>query len=1287
MAHIFLHIYQWIAKSSTRLWLSLLLTVLFISYFASQVSFEEDISKMLPDDRENRGYQEAVNSTKILDKLIIRIELKDSTDEEAPKLYATEFFEKLSQRKDLKPLIREINFRVPDEQIQQVYDLVYRNIPYYLEEKDYARIDSMINPQGVARVLESSYHRLISPASIVLKSITMKDPLNISAMGLSKFQTLQTNGNFQLNDGYIYSKDLKNLYILVSHTYASNDTPKNQPLVEGIEEIIKDLNNKYMSKAQGQHFGAAAVALCNAKQIKKDIIITVNVALVLIILLLYLFYRNFSIPILVLSPAAFGMMFSLASIHFIKGKVSVLALGSGAVVLGIAIDYAFHIVTHYMHSRSIREVIEEVSTPLLIGSISTIGAFLSLLFVQSEILYDFGLFSGLSLIGAALFSLVFLPHLLVKAKLGAVSSSGNQSSFKLSWLERIIQIKPERSKLFVLLVVVLTVILAWFAGSVFFEDDLSKMNFMTEDLRKAENHFFETEQGKERNLYFIFKGKDLNSALANSERGAHKLDSLKNKGLISSYSNIGALLPSIEIQKQKLTRWNTFWTPQKIGLVEKLVEAEALKLGFKAQAFAQFYTFLKYPYTTFSDNDIHFLKKNILKEYVLEGADKVAVLATIRVPAGKDHHLVSLLNTNDESYLLDKQYFYNKLMLVVKDDFNQIQWTSSLLVFLILWLSFGRLELTLIAYVPMVISWFWILGIMGITDIRFNIVNIIISTFIFGIGDDYSIFFVDGLEKKYKEGKNNLQSYKNSVFLSSLTTLIGMGSLIFAQHPALKSIALVSVVGILCVLIISYTLIPFLYRITITKRTEKGLAPLTVSNVSRTIWVYFYFTLGSLILTAVAWVLLVLFRQKKNKSLIYGIRYVMMLYVRSLLWMVFVVKKRIINDAREDLTKPALVIANHQSFLDILLLIAFSPKILIITNSWVWNSPIFGKLVRLVGFYNADDGAEGSLDYVKEKMAEGYSIAIFPEGTRTEDGEIRRFHKGAFFLAEKLQLDIVPILLHGTGEGIRKGDLVLNRFPMTLKVLPRQNYDAKMERSYQDHAKEMTRYYRQEHQILKEHQQPEIFFYKILSGYIYKGPVLEWYFRIKVRLENFYHLFDELLPKQGKIIDIGCGYGFMAYFLAAKSENREILGLDYDHTKIDVANHHYLKTPQISFVAADATYFAYEDADAIVMMDILHYMPAELQISLIKKCIAALKPSGILLIRDGDSSQQKKHQLTQLTEFFSTRVMGFNIKKHGQLQFLSSAFLISALADQKVDIHIIDQTKYSSNIIYQIIKK
>ena len=131
----------------------------------------------------------------------------------------------------------------------------------------------------------------------------------------------------------------------------------------------------------------------------------------------------------------------------------------------------------------------------------------------------------------------------------------------------------------------------------------------------------------------------------------------------------------------------------------------------------------------------------------------------------------------------------------------------------------------------MTISWLWTLGLMGMLGIKFNIFNMIISTFIFGLGIDYSIFITRGLTQEYKTGAKHIGSYKTSILLSAFTTIVGIGVLIFAEHPALESIATMSIIGIVSVVFVSFTIQPMMFRWLITSRREKGNVPMLLPNL------------------------------------------------------------------------------------------------------------------------------------------------------------------------------------------------------------------------------------------------------------------------------------------------------------------------------------------------------------------------------------------------------------------------------------------------------------------------
>lgn len=140
------------------------------------------------------------------------------------------------------------------------------------------------------------------------------------------------------------------------------------------------------------------------------------------------------------------------------------------------------------------------------------------------------------------------------------------------------------------------------------------------------------------------------------------------------------------------------------------------------------------------------------------------------------------------------------------------------------------------------------------------------------------------------------------------------------------------------------------------------------------------------------------------------------------------------NPSGEDFSKPSIIICNHQSHLDLVPILALTPKLIILTNDWVWNSPFYGYIIHHADFFPVSRGVESILPELKELVRKGYSIAIFPESTRSADCRIGRFHKGAFYLAEVLEMDMVPIVLYGTGKALPKHGRYLRKWPVHMEI-------------------------------------------------------------------------------------------------------------------------------------------------------------------------------------------------------------------------------------------------------------
>src|SRR5690606_11158904 len=154
---------------------------------------------------------------------------------------------------------------------------------------------------------------------------------------------------------------------------------------------------------------------------------------------------------------------------------------------------------------------------------------------------------------------------------------------------------------------------------------------------------------------------------------------------------------------------------------------------------------------------------------------------------------------------------------------------------------------------------------------HFNFINIMIASIIFGLGDDFAIFITDGLQNKYRYGRKSLATNQAGILLSSITTIIGTGVLYLAQHPAIRSIAAVSVMGISTILLLSFVVQPYLYQALITRRTDQGKPPYTLLELTFSILAFSIFFVGCMICTLLTGVVMVIpfWNQKSKKHFVH----------------------------------------------------------------------------------------------------------------------------------------------------------------------------------------------------------------------------------------------------------------------------------------------------------------------------------------------------------------------------------------------------------------------------------
>ena len=1083
MASLITKLYVWLREHrAVRILSCLVLSAIFILLIFNQ-NYKEDISDFLPLDNKYQKALDVYQNMSGSDKILTIFQCEDTAKVDPDLLVEAinDYTERLEAQVD-SGIRKDVVAQVDIEKYSGVVDFVYQHIPYFLTDDDYRHMDSLLADDGYVQTQVANVKQMLMfPASGLLSENLQRDPLNIFTPVVSQLQPASAAVNYELYDGYIFSPDLKSAIVTITSPYGTSETEKNAELLAVLESIGNE-TAEHCQGVQVRHIGGPVIAVGNSTQIKYDSVISVILAVILIVALLFSVFRNVRNILLIVLSIAWGWLFAMGLLALMHDSISVIVIGISSVILGIAVNYPLHLIAHLGHTPNVKSALKEIVTPLVVGNITTVGAFLALVPLKSVALRDLGLFSSFLLIGTIVFVLIYLPHL--------VHARHRVSETNSNLLNRLAGISFENKRWVVWCIVILTVIFGYYSFDTSFDANMNHINYMTDTQKKdfASLQSMLNQKSEGEKIYVVSSDTTLDGALRLSEQLVPYIQKMQDEGIGSTRNDSYRFLPSAEEQRQRLARWNEF-VEKHASAIEQSVRQSAIKEGFVPTTFDDFFAILQASYEPLKSQDFSILYTMPLAHCLVADNDgrQYHIINTITADKRDVGQIEEMFDSiSDSQYAFDVASMNSSIATSISDDFNYIGFACSLIVFLFLWFSFGSIELATLSFLPMALSWVWILGIMSILHIQFNVVNVILATFIFGQGDDYTIFMTEGCQYEYAYRKKMLASYKSSIIISALIMFIGVGTLIIARHPALHSLAEVTIVGMFSVVLMAYVFPPLIYRWMVSDGKNYRIRPFSLPSfcVSLCSGVVFGVQLATIyVLGFFLYVLMKPTRERKGRFH----RYVKRCFGFAIRHIPLV--KFELKNPDESFNKPSIIICNHQSIYDHVLLLALSPRIAIVESDGVCRNKIIRQIFKWLDIYSAKPNEAIDEKRISALLKDGYSVAIFPEGEVNPRSSILPFGEEAFRLAEQNNVDVVPLLIHGMNDVFPNNTWCIYSGSITLSVGKRiKAEDAAWGTDCAERTKSIHRYYTDEYDRMKAEKENAAYYKRfVLDRYRYKG--------------------------------------------------------------------------------------------------------------------------------------------------------------------------------------------------------
>ena len=811
MHRIFLPLYRFFQKHRTALYLLLAGSFLLFLAFGLRLRYEEDIVKLLP--RSSTDSELAFSDIGLKDKVFIQITSADPANPLDPVTlggYMDEYCEALLQRDSATHYITGILHNLDMGTMLGAMDYGFEHLPCFIDTSLYAAFEAALEPEAVEAAMQRNLELLEADETGEVSQLVTMDPLGLRDILLNELLPADGGsvGGYTIEEGHFFCPDKTVALAFLSPGFNTMDSHAGTQfyrLMSRERKVFETAHPDARVLAHGTPLGSVS----NASTIKGDLLMTVGLSLIVILVILLLSFHSWTFIWQQVVPILYGAVFSLACMYWIKGFMSLMALGLGAIVLGVAISYCLHVLIHHYFVGDVEQMLREESTPVTLGCITTVGAFLGLLFTESDLLRDFGLFATFALIGNTFFALFFLPHFMTPEQVKFKRYKGFHA------IDRINDIPWDRNRWILagLGVVVLAGVLL--SHRVKFDSDLRNLDYDNPLLTASQELYSAKNSSGHMDLYFAAYDEDLDQALEYNTLLRQRLDSLAEAGYVKGYSPLSFLLFRSERDQQvRIDAWKRFWTPERKTQAWREIAAAARHCGLEAALFNPFEALVDADYEPGNLFEAEVFTEELVSNYLERQESGRYLVFTSVAFRPEDADIVSdALVAGPNTLVLEPFYYCRDMVEIVHDDFNTTQWISSLLVLLVLLVAFRNIITAFVAFLPMFLSWYVLQGLMALLGLEFNLINIVISTFIFGIGVDYSIFVMEGLLKEARTGEREmLASHKVAIVFSALVLAIVVLSLVFARHPAIHSIGIITLIGMAVTILLTYSLEPFLFR-------------------------------------------------------------------------------------------------------------------------------------------------------------------------------------------------------------------------------------------------------------------------------------------------------------------------------------------------------------------------------------------------------------------------------------------------------------------------------------------
>lgn len=740
--------------------------------------------------------------------------------------------------------IDEVDYKTGEEQLSSFFQLFLEHFPLFFKIRDLEKLTLRLSDAGIQRQVQNNKSLLTTPFGFAANALIYEDPLGLRALMASQITLPTTTLRKGLGNGYYHIQTEGTYFLFVRPKEPPQHIVFSKKLLADMAQIEKltrsewsDVFGNLATGIEISYTGGYPIAVNDEAITKRDIKTTLLTSFLGVMLLFGLSFKRARILLYVGTPLLLSILFTLGFAGIAFPSLNLLTCVFSCVLIGLGIDFAIHIVNRFFNQdsasldlpRRLEVTFQETGMGIIIGGISTAAAFYSIAVSDFRGFKELGILTGTGILICLLVMLVVLPAILVYfAEKPPLKQRIVITGFGLKTLLNTLWKYP---KPVVVVTLIAVCLLAAPGTRIHFDDNLKNFRSIADKTLQLQDQVTEWLRGSTAAVILVSEETTEARVMEASASIFSALQGLTGSDLVSGINSVGKYFPSPGQQRKAIEYIRSYPKLFDIKRIQTTFNAALEENGFHASnLYDDYFESLS---KAFSRTEIllpsAFLKtdlKRLLKPFVFQKGKYFKTITYI-YPATDlwsrsdtknfKEVIVQHLEKNgipqNRYYLTGPNLLTGDLKTLIVNNLGAAMWLAGLSIVLVLLIYYRSLKLFLLSILPLIIGLAVLSGIMVILGLDFNFLNLMVLPMIVGIGIDDGVHFTNTFRRSHRDISKAMSETGRAIVLTSLTTLVGFGSITLSHYPGLRSMGYVAVIGISACLFASIIVLPAIFSL------------------------------------------------------------------------------------------------------------------------------------------------------------------------------------------------------------------------------------------------------------------------------------------------------------------------------------------------------------------------------------------------------------------------------------------------------------------------------------------